>query len=472
MLSQCTDVRTKEEYDRSHKDLTTFLHREDTLEALGKDCVNAAIALQNNLKTKENKLAGYRRTHVKCCMDACTTSPAESNNNTIKHGSFPISSKLNLSNSVQRLLKGINKRLERRRNQAIREEYITNKASCAPTSDYVIPKGQALMDRNYDDRLCFKSARLSYNSWIVWNFDYLDDEELTSHLQLYLPRFYRVHKLHTYESDGDCFVHCSCGGRINEGVPCTCFFAISEGKIDAKNIMDLGMIDVRYLRSFNARYGDDSDLGETLYDAQQECFARENDGTKISQSYMEHLLQVDENVSYPILGPNTTEDDFDEAEFVIGNKQPVTRLDMEIQRCSEEGFSLSELTSFFRGDDLEKMDIEITHGNAMMQDGICRAVGRHNNNSKEGRGFQPNSKEVSEMRKDWVETIDSVLNDTRGDMVLKQEFGEKIEDAWKTYREEVDKEWGKNGGGEGRLELAGETSEMGPAEVRKKGVTG
>ena len=102
LLSQSTDVESKEEYERSQADLTKFLKRSDTTEMIGEDCVNAVLDLQNTLRTKEYKLAGYRRNEIKCGMDACTTSPVESNNNAIKHGPSGINSKMNLSKSVTR----------------------------------------------------------------------------------------------------------------------------------------------------------------------------------------------------------------------------------------------------------------------------------------------------------------------------------------------------------------------------------
>ena len=270
LLSQSTDVESKEEYDRSQADLTKFLNRSDTTEMIGEDCVNAVLDLQNTLRTKEYKLAGYRRNELKCGMDACTTSPVESNNNAIKHGPSGINSKMNLSKSVTRLLAGINNRYKRRKNLAKRQEYLLNLASRAPTREYVIPEGQALMDRNFDARLWCKSARISSNQWLVWNFHRNDHQELISHLDLYMTNFYRVRSLYTTENDDEmCFVKCSCGQQSNLGLPCECFFSIADnGKIDEKEIMDLKMIDCRWLRMFNAHYGEKGDIGDMLYEAQ------------------------------------------------------------------------------------------------------------------------------------------------------------------------------------------------------------
>ena len=70
---------------------------------------------------------------MKYCMDGCTTSPVESNNNTIKHGAFKINSNMNLDKTAQRLLDGINTRLQRQKNKALREVNSVNRASRAHT---------------------------------------------------------------------------------------------------------------------------------------------------------------------------------------------------------------------------------------------------------------------------------------------------------------------------------------------------
>ena len=72
---------------------------------------------------------------------------------------------------------------------------------------------------------------------------------------------------------GKHFVQCTCHGRKREGVPCSCFFRISDDAgVKPEDIVDLGMIDARYLRMYNSSYGDNSPNGELMYKAQRECF--------------------------------------------------------------------------------------------------------------------------------------------------------------------------------------------------------
>lgn len=116
---------------------------------------------------------------------------------------------------------------------------------------------------------------------------------------------------------GKKFVHCQCEGRSREGVPCECFFAISDnGVIANDDAIDMGMIDVRYWKLFNAKYGEDSKVGEALYDAQSQCFKYEGMGTEISEKFAD-LLAGTEDDEYPKLSPYTSQEEFEEAMFVL-----------------------------------------------------------------------------------------------------------------------------------------------------------
>ena len=53
----CTDCETKGEYDRSHKELSKFLRLEETVEAIGIECIYAMEELQDTLRGKEAKLS-------------------------------------------------------------------------------------------------------------------------------------------------------------------------------------------------------------------------------------------------------------------------------------------------------------------------------------------------------------------------------------------------------------------------------
>ena len=83
----------------------------------------------------------------KCCMDVCTTLPAESQNNSLKYKSSNVNSRMNLSTSVRQVVDGILDRLECRKGKVDRELTQTNMLSQAPTNNYLIKKGQGLADK-------------------------------------------------------------------------------------------------------------------------------------------------------------------------------------------------------------------------------------------------------------------------------------------------------------------------------------
>ena len=135
------------------------------------------------------------RLNITNCMNACTTSPVESNNNTIKDGPSAINAEMNLDNTMTRLLSGINCCCERCKKHARRELYNTNFASCAPTKKHLIEKGQGLIDCNHDAHHYCKSVMMGPNQWFAWNWYANDNEEIKCPLQLYLPSFLRVREL-------------------------------------------------------------------------------------------------------------------------------------------------------------------------------------------------------------------------------------------------------------------------------------
>ena len=169
---------------------------------------------------------------------------------------------------------------------------------------------------------------------MVWNCNKIDHVELENPLMLYLPRFIRVRTL-TLETgcDGRHFVPCSCKRREREGVPCHCFFKISDdANVSPENIVDLDQVDPRYWKVYNSHYGDKTEMGQLMHQAQRRSFETEGLGVMITDSTA-HKLTGGQSSPYPILGKNTTMEDFLEAKFVMGSQCPCTVLDLERWRA-------------------------------------------------------------------------------------------------------------------------------------------
>ena len=343
LQQQCTDCETKSEYDHSCVMLESFLRNPQTVNDIGAECIAAIHKLQNNLRAKEHKIANHFRMVIRNCMDACTTSPVESANASIKHGPWKVHSNMGLDVSTNRMVDGIESRLDRRQGAAHRELKRTSYSSRAPTKDDIIKKGQGLIDREFDSRLHLKSAQIGPEEWAVWDFDsWMEDfaEKLGAKeidkdsLYGFLPVFLRVRIVKVNRGIDNNFLKCSCFKWKRLGVPCRCFFrTIDNGKLDLSEMIDLSMVDIRYWKVFNARYGDGTKLSEYLYRAQVQSFKYENDGIQVSNSLLSKVVGG-HTQTYPILGPNTTMEDFNE--MMHARSEPYFTL-QDLLNCRKDG---------------------------------------------------------------------------------------------------------------------------------------
>ena len=243
---------------------------------------------------------------------------------------------MNLDVALIKTVDSCIRRLRDRIMAAKREEERNNYASCGPTRDHLIKKGQALLDRNHDYRIYLKSAQVGPKIWWVWDTHTLTEEALDDPLLLHLPGFVRVRILHLYQCGDKIFVKCPCGRREREGVPCACFFKVlDDAGIPTDKRADICMVDARYLKMYHLHYGEDGPMGKLMYRAQNKCFLNEGKGTQAT-SEMAEKITGKQGIDYPILSSGTTVEDFNEARFIRQNA-PVTCLDLECYRQFEEG---------------------------------------------------------------------------------------------------------------------------------------
>ncbi len=105
---QFSEVETKEKYDQLYCDLKAFLTNRRTCRDLSEVCCQAVVELQENLCSKEAKLGNHFCLFLRNCMDAMTTSPVESCNHSVKHGSFAVHSNMKLDMTCAKILDGAN----------------------------------------------------------------------------------------------------------------------------------------------------------------------------------------------------------------------------------------------------------------------------------------------------------------------------------------------------------------------------
>ena len=240
----------------------------------------------------------------------------------ICHGNFKMGVNFHTDCSVIRVITRIQRNFRDRRARAFDELSRNCVFSKAWTSTYLIRKGQSLVARFHSERRTLKSARLSRYVYITWDFDLDDRLDLPDPLYVHLPIMLRVEELNvTPSSSPNLFVKCSCGGREGIGIPCKCYFRIGDNAgLDAREIVHPRMMDIRYWKLFHTHYETDSDLGRLLKRAQTKAFDNEHKGIPVTPTVISKLTEESPNIGstvhYPILGPNTTPADYDEAMFV------------------------------------------------------------------------------------------------------------------------------------------------------------
>ena len=422
-------------------------------------------------------------------MDACTTSPVESNNNSIKHGSYAVHANMNLDKSTERMIDGFDNRLRRRRNTARRDMLMTNNASCAPTKHLFIKQGQGLIDRNHDRSEYYKSAQIGPYRWLAWNFDNYEYANTDNVLNLHIPWFMRVRELTVVHSAcGRPFVKCTCNARKRHGVPCSCFFKLADdANIPISERVSVEMVDVRYLKIFNAHYGEDTDIGNALLKLQTQCFQFEDFGIPISTSFLKRLTKTrvivpkksslfdgsssddeswcsgeednDHCPSYPILGKYTTDEDLEEA-MHVKNLDCCDQFHLEKFRMMQEISDSDNETDI----NMTQESLILTSLAANLQDRIKLSE------EADMEETLPTEDENQLYRKNVMIMSDNVLNDEMGDQEQKKKFMTRVEEASEEYFEANATKWGANGGGMNRLELYGHNGGQCRKQKRKRGV--
>ena len=252
--------------------------------------------------------------------------------------------------------------------------------------------------------------------------------------------------------------------RTRAGVPCSCFFTIADnGYIEEEDIVDVGMVDVRYLKTFNAHYGDETKLGEMLYDAQQQCFDYDGEGIQISDEFMCQLVGSDEE-SYPKLGKVTSEEEYNEAMYVIerSERQSTTRFDLEMWRMFEDGYDSDAEDSILPND-----NTIMSRVSQQMQENIAKAKSK--TAEKEDDTLSAlEEKEVDSVRKSLIEDYDAVTKDERVTRSMMEELADDLNDAFSRLWCKTTGMWGEEGGGEDSTELYGTTGKEGAERIRKK----
>ena len=432
-MKMSKDCRNKPEYDRYHAELSIFLGLKTTKSMLTRDCINAIKQMKRELRSRENKLAGYVRHCMKSHMLAMTTSPVEGQNVHLRHGGDQLGERYHTNDAVRRMVTRIQRNFRARRARAFDELSRNCIFSIAWTGTYFIRKGQALVDRFHAKRRWLKSARLSRDTYITWNFDIDEWMELPDKLYVHLPCMLRVEVLKLSPlSDENPFIKCTCGVREGIGVPCACYFRIGDNAgLSFRDIIHPRMLDIRYWKLFHTHYGTNTNLGEWIYRAQEEAFENESRGIPVTPIVMEKLSRehanVNNNIVYPQLGPNTSQSDLQEALFVR-NRETTTVRDMERYRELErkEDYQDGPWSRVNGSDDFVTTACMSPTGRKM-QDGIEKSVLERKTASRQKKAYvRPTEERKDAFYTNLTHHMKEFLNDSRTSVDLLERVEKSI----------------------------------------------
>ena len=210
------------------------------------------------------------------------------------------------------------------------------------------------------------------------------------------------------------------------------------------------MVDVWYLKVYNSNYGDSGTGGELMYKAQEECFENHNKGVLVSDAVASQLKGIDTS-EYPMLGPNTTKDDYKEAAFIMNNS-PYTALELEKFRLYNKGHNMSdESNKNGEGNNNPGEFCAITDVGKDLKRGVTK--------SKCDSSRDDTRRMTKEERDDWYKNIVSnameVINDDRFTKPHMQNLEENINEMFIGVHDIVNEMEPLKNGGENSLEWYG-----------------
>ena len=252
------------------------------------------------------------------------------------------------------------------------------------------------------------------------------------------------------------------------GFPCSHFFSI----IDQIHHM---MVNVQYWKYFRAYYGDDSQIGQTLVQAQADQFDVEGMGIPITNEML--LTCKSKNMtkggeSFPILFPNTTKAMYEEAKYV----------------SEQHACTYPDLDNF---KNRKQVDEESTVGDyepAIFEDNIDIFQSSNSQNllsqveRVEIRKDEPSTQEEqTDARKEIITDVDFMIYHPKSCPHTLNILRKGINDAKEKALEYIDNQCKGNGrikqsenqdGEQQQMLWAANTSKCGPVEVRKKNHSG
>ncbi len=133
---------------------------------------------------------------------------------------------------------------------------LQNHSSWGQTKDFLIKKGQGLIDCEHDSRTRYKCVQIYPTEWYVWCFeDKGDSNEINQWSWTELPKFIRVQKISLITLNGKKFLHCNCSFWERVCIPCRHMMVVLS------RFVENSMVDIHWLKAYYIGYRNDWELG-------------------------------------------------------------------------------------------------------------------------------------------------------------------------------------------------------------------
>ena len=225
------------------------------------------------------------------------------------------------------------------------------------------------------------------------------------------------------------YARCICGEREGVGVPCSGFYKMCEDAgVSNQDMVHTCMVDVRYLKLYHTHYGKEGVIGDLMLQGQKDSFANEGKGTEITEELMHVLCASSTETAYPVLGKNTTNEDFVEASFAL-DRDTTTVMDIERLRACDSKEDYEEEAWAERGlaDDLHATENH-SQASVAMKERIASSM--EERNAEERRTKRPTENEKDLFYRKCHKFLVELGNDSRT-TVLKYELADEMMEAVK-----------------------------------------
>ena len=200
----------------------------------------------------------------------------------------------------------------------------------------------------------------------------------------------------------------------------------------------------------------------------------------IKPSFAEKLRTIkdkpDISIDDPILSDDTSEDDFKEAKYVFQclqkkcccSRAHISGVDLDSTTVSTNTIDLKTIEEHSSQESHCSSNCFLSPMNVKSQELIKESI-KDSQDDDDLNLFRYTDEEKSELRKHVLTMTEQCYNDSRASAADLNELRAAMDDVFQTHISKIQSKWGKNGGGEGRIEFYATPQERSKVVGRYRG---